>query len=129
MIDQIRKSVAEFIRLVPSMSQPKEFTHTVTEVQDKARAWNNKWSASPGVYVFISRECIQYVGKAMSSTGLAARVNNGAQEGETAWNGYLADPSAVVVILEVSSQDEIWVPSLEYYLIKSLQPSFNKRLG
>ena len=101
----------------------------VSEVQDMAQAWGYEWAASPGVYVFTTNESVQYIGKAMAATGLAQRVNNNAGEGDDDWNSYLNGPSAQVLIFQVNDLDELWVLSLEYYLIVKMKPPFNKRRG
>ena len=128
-IDNIRQAVFDFTSYIPAMVPPRVFVYPVAEVQDKVRAWGYEWSTAPGVYIFFESEMIQYIGKAMVSTGLAQRVNNGSMEGEDMWNSFLAESSESVVVYMVNEVDEVWVPSLECWLIKRFRTPFNKRLS
>ena len=118
---ELRRAVERFTEKVVGL-RPEEFVHNVKDVQNRAAAWGYKWSAAPGVYVFVNDDKIQYVGKAMALTGLASRAYNQSQPGEIQWNNFLASPSASIVLYALPIDEDVWAPSFECWLINHFAP-------
>lgn len=55
-IDKVCEVVLEFASHVAAMERPKEFIHSVADIQDRPRAWSYPWSTAPGVYIFLNAD-------------------------------------------------------------------------
>ena len=127
-INQIRDAINRYVLRIP-IPQPKEYILPLAEVQDRARAWSHSWSASPGICVLFTADGVHYIGRALTSTGLAGRVHAQSQPWTQEWNTVLTNPTFSVAVYEFREQNEEWIPSLEFSLIKQFPLEFNQRLA
>ena len=126
-IKQIRDAINRYVLRIP-IPQPKEYILPLVEVQDRGRAWSHSWSANPGICIFCTADGVHYIGRALASVGLAGRVHAQSQPWTQEWNAVLTDPTFSVAVYEFREQNEEWIPSIEFSLIKQFSFQFNQSL-
>lgn len=109
-----------------SYSRRKEILQNITTKPD----FNAELRSACGVYYFIQEGKVQYVGRALPSVGLRARiVNQVTAFGDMKWDTVINDMKTEVgVIIFENPAQWYFISALEHYLIEKLgKPSFNKR--
>ena len=119
--ESVATAIAEFAKRVPELTPPDAFRFSFTELRDRKAMRAKPWSRLPGIYTYYwGREDLCYIGRAMLSSGLAARVSDHVQEsrrGTQPWDDVLDDAGAFGVVFAFRDEHEVWIPSLEVFLI------------
>ncbi len=90
------------------------------------------WRSQSGVYYFVLRGKLRYVGRALRGTGLLARMKSQSRAygGRDGWDHVIKNRATKVGAIVVSD-DDLWymAAALEAFLIARLKPKpqFNKR--
>lgn len=87
------------------------------------------WGYATGLYCFVSKGEIVYVGRAIGPGGLGSRIASHLGRTELDWVPVLSDPDATVWTFSFDKADAHLVGALEIHLICALDPILNHRCG
>ncbi|MGE8081985.1 hypothetical protein [Peribacillus loiseleuriae] len=109
-----------------SLTHEKETLGNIREDVSFTKELNKKC----GIYYFIQNDKIKYVGRALPSVGLRARILNQINAfGDKEWDCVIKEINTEVGVI-IFNDIEQWyfISALEHYLIEKLErPIFNKR--
>jgi hypothetical protein len=107
-----------------------ELEFTIGQLRNSDEAWK-EWEKEPGIYCFVQKDQVQYVGRATPSVGLGSRVYNQINAfGNRKWDQVIQDDSTFCKVFVFKRDDWHWLASLELNLIEKLErPPFNKKTG
>lgn len=127
----VRNAIEEFRARIPSMKSPQWYTHLNDAIKAPAAARKEPWGSAAGVYAFFNGAGeLRYIGRALSSVGLAARVPDHLQNkcrGRDDWDKVLDDREASEEVCALAKEDAVWAPSLELFLCERFTGLVNRR--
>lgn len=122
----LEKTFAGFMRRISALSAPRRFTFTVEDYSKGGVPWH-EWE-EPGIYYFVRDGVVEYVGRAIPSTGLKSRVvDQMSRSGDPIWNEVRENPKTEICLIAFDRDDWHWIAALEVLLIDKLRPRFNLR--
>ena len=107
----------------------KCYNFKLEDLRSEGSDWG-AWEKSPGVYYFVENGRIVYIGRALLSTGLGARVRVQIESfGDPKWNRVIKNKHVVVGVICLAASKWYMAAALEVYLIDRFEmPEFNKRI-
>jgi hypothetical protein len=75
MMSDINKLTSNYLARIQGLVIPQEFEFTIDQLRNPELVWFD-WERSPGVYCFLQKDIVQYVGRATLSVGLGSRIHN-----------------------------------------------------
>ncbi|MDM5248128.1 MULTISPECIES: hypothetical protein [unclassified Lysinibacillus] len=127
------RNVQNFVNLFSSkINNGLEITYR-KETLENVRNDNNftdQLKKECGIYYFIQKDIVKYVGRALPAVGLRSRILNQINAfGDEEWDKVIKDNSTEIAVY-IFNDIEQWyfISALEHYLIEKLErPIFNKR--
>lgn len=121
--DDVFRAVSEFVARVSDLPVPARFRVTFEALRRRRTLRSESWYYQPGVYAFFTGSgALRYVGRALvGSGGLSSRASDHLKPKylgyNPSWDTVSTDQEAFAELYAFSDADEIWVPSLEMFLI------------
>ena len=108
----------------------------VSEINRKGSIWS-EWAEKVGIYVFIGKDKIHYIGRALKGTNfgkrIADQITSRDDEGAKPWQDIVNSGDTKILLFAFNnSDDDYWAASLEIFLIDAFWnqvKQFNKRRG
>ena len=124
--DKLVKKANHWASRISGFQLMKPLRRSIRELRQQPD-WS-AWSSAPGVYYFVYRGEVVYVGRAYPSTHVGNRVGTNINEySNSEWAEVIRDDDTIVGIWTFPLEDWHWLASLEVWLIDNPRPKFNMR--